>query len=297
MPLVNVKLIEGVFTDDQKQEIVEKLTEAMVKIEGENMRGVTWVVIDEVKSGDWGDRWSSTDHRARQRARGGRARLVHLVTRVEPFVGLLAAFPQIIVDAAAGRMYVEQACTTGTWVRKRVHDADRRSDERAGAEAQRLVAEQELGLALEDVERVDVIVVAVRLRPVEAGFELELHERKLVAPDLDRGDAVVRLQAFPLAGAEVNGLGSRRAAAGGDVDAVEAAGLAAVPRAQMLCEAAVRRVEVEEPCAGRAPEPVNDPGRRAGARAGRKHLLLVFDQDGELALAGAIHDSVHRVRV
>ena len=54
MPLVNVKLIEGVFDDSQKQEMIEKLTETMVEIEGENMRGVTWVVIDEVKSGDWG---------------------------------------------------------------------------------------------------------------------------------------------------------------------------------------------------------------------------------------------------
>ncbi len=26
----------------------------MVSIEGENMRQVTWVVIDEVKRGDWG---------------------------------------------------------------------------------------------------------------------------------------------------------------------------------------------------------------------------------------------------
>jgi 4-oxalocrotonate tautomerase len=34
--------------------MVEKLTDTMVEIEGENMRGVTWVVIDEVKSGDWG---------------------------------------------------------------------------------------------------------------------------------------------------------------------------------------------------------------------------------------------------
>ena len=54
MPMVNVKLIEGVFTDDQKREMIEKLTDAMVEIEGENMRQVTWVVIDEVKSGDWG---------------------------------------------------------------------------------------------------------------------------------------------------------------------------------------------------------------------------------------------------
>ena len=54
MPLVNVRLIEGVFNDDEKRQMIEKLTDAMVEIEGENMRQVTWVVIDEVKSGDWG---------------------------------------------------------------------------------------------------------------------------------------------------------------------------------------------------------------------------------------------------
>jgi 4-oxalocrotonate tautomerase len=54
MPLLNVKLIEGVFSDAQKQEMIRKLTHTMVSIEGENMRGVTWVVIEEVKSGDWG---------------------------------------------------------------------------------------------------------------------------------------------------------------------------------------------------------------------------------------------------
>src|SRR5215213_1199162 len=53
MPLINVKLIEGVFTSEQKTQIAERLTDAMVSVEGENMRGVTWCVIDEVKSGDW----------------------------------------------------------------------------------------------------------------------------------------------------------------------------------------------------------------------------------------------------
>ena len=53
MPFVNVKVIEGVFDGDQKREIVERLTDAMVAIEGENMRAVTWVVVEEVKSGDW----------------------------------------------------------------------------------------------------------------------------------------------------------------------------------------------------------------------------------------------------
>ena len=54
MPLINVKVIENVFTAQQKRDIVERLTEAMVTIEGENMRPVTWVVIEEVNSGDWG---------------------------------------------------------------------------------------------------------------------------------------------------------------------------------------------------------------------------------------------------
>jgi 4-oxalocrotonate tautomerase len=54
VPFINVKLIEGVFDSDQKQEIVERLTETMVGIEGENMRQVTWVVVEEVQSGDWG---------------------------------------------------------------------------------------------------------------------------------------------------------------------------------------------------------------------------------------------------
>ncbi len=54
MPLVTVKLIEGVFTQTQKQEMIHKLTDAMVSIEGENLRQVTWVVIEEVQSGDWG---------------------------------------------------------------------------------------------------------------------------------------------------------------------------------------------------------------------------------------------------
>ena len=54
MPFINVKVIEGVFGPTQKQDMVRRLTDAMVDIEGENMRPVTWVVVEEVKSGDWG---------------------------------------------------------------------------------------------------------------------------------------------------------------------------------------------------------------------------------------------------
>jgi 4-oxalocrotonate tautomerase len=54
MPFIHVKVMENVFTNQQKQEIIRKLSDAMVSIEGENMRPVTWVVIEDVKSGEWG---------------------------------------------------------------------------------------------------------------------------------------------------------------------------------------------------------------------------------------------------
>jgi 4-oxalocrotonate tautomerase len=54
MPLIQVKLIEKVFTTQQKQEMIKKLTDAMVSIEGKNMRPVTWVIIEDVNSGEWG---------------------------------------------------------------------------------------------------------------------------------------------------------------------------------------------------------------------------------------------------
>jgi 4-oxalocrotonate tautomerase len=54
MPLIQVKVIEGVFSEEQKRQIIERLTDAMVSVEGENMRPVTWVVIEDVKSGEWG---------------------------------------------------------------------------------------------------------------------------------------------------------------------------------------------------------------------------------------------------
>jgi 4-oxalocrotonate tautomerase len=54
MPLINVKVIEGVFSAEQKTQIIRSLTNAMVEIEGEGMRSVTWTVVEEVKSGNWG---------------------------------------------------------------------------------------------------------------------------------------------------------------------------------------------------------------------------------------------------
>jgi 4-oxalocrotonate tautomerase len=53
MPLVDIQLIEGVFSADQKKTMIEKVTDAMVAIEGEAMRNVTWVRVQETGSGEW----------------------------------------------------------------------------------------------------------------------------------------------------------------------------------------------------------------------------------------------------
>nr|WP_062343055.1 4-oxalocrotonate tautomerase family protein [Herbidospora sakaeratensis] len=54
MPLIRVDVLEGTFDTEEKERIVRDLTDAMVKIEGENLRPITWVLIDEVKGGEWG---------------------------------------------------------------------------------------------------------------------------------------------------------------------------------------------------------------------------------------------------
>jgi 4-oxalocrotonate tautomerase len=53
MPYVNVKLVEGVFDEEQKQEMLSRITETMVDIEGEALRPYTLVTIEELRSGDW----------------------------------------------------------------------------------------------------------------------------------------------------------------------------------------------------------------------------------------------------
>ena len=53
MPMVTIDVIKDVFTPAQKQQLIAKVTDAMIAVEGENMRGVTWVRIQEFESGDW----------------------------------------------------------------------------------------------------------------------------------------------------------------------------------------------------------------------------------------------------
>jgi 4-oxalocrotonate tautomerase len=53
VPLVTIDVIKDVFTPSQKKELITKVTDAMIQVEGENMRPVTWVRINEFEGGDW----------------------------------------------------------------------------------------------------------------------------------------------------------------------------------------------------------------------------------------------------
>ena len=53
LPLVTIDLIKDVCTPKQKQALIEKITEAMISVKGEALRGVTWVRIQEFEGGDW----------------------------------------------------------------------------------------------------------------------------------------------------------------------------------------------------------------------------------------------------
>ena len=53
MPLVTIDVIKDVFSAEQKRALISKVTEAMVEVEGEAMRPVTWVRIKEIAGGDW----------------------------------------------------------------------------------------------------------------------------------------------------------------------------------------------------------------------------------------------------
>jgi 4-oxalocrotonate tautomerase len=53
MPLVTIECIKDTFSPSQKKELLTRVTDAMVQVEGENMLAVTWVRINEIESGDW----------------------------------------------------------------------------------------------------------------------------------------------------------------------------------------------------------------------------------------------------
>lgn len=54
MPLVQIKGVGGYLTVDQKKDLISRVTEAVLSVEGEKLRAVTWVTIEDVETGSWG---------------------------------------------------------------------------------------------------------------------------------------------------------------------------------------------------------------------------------------------------
>jgi 4-oxalocrotonate tautomerase len=54
MPLVDIKIIEGVFSEEEIKKLIKDVTDVVVSFMGENLRSFTLVVVQEVKSGSWG---------------------------------------------------------------------------------------------------------------------------------------------------------------------------------------------------------------------------------------------------
>ncbi|HVB07354.1 MAG TPA: 4-oxalocrotonate tautomerase family protein [Candidatus Acidoferrales bacterium] len=54
MPLIHVKLIENVVPPAKRQELIARITDAVVSVGGEGIRSHTWVLLEDIKSGDWG---------------------------------------------------------------------------------------------------------------------------------------------------------------------------------------------------------------------------------------------------
>ncbi len=54
MPFVEIKVVDGVFDSEEKAALVQEVTEAVVRVEGEALRGSTFVTVQSVASGEWG---------------------------------------------------------------------------------------------------------------------------------------------------------------------------------------------------------------------------------------------------
>lgn len=54
MPLVQIKGVSGYLSADEKQTLIKRVTDAVVSVEGEALRPVTWVIVEDVASGAWG---------------------------------------------------------------------------------------------------------------------------------------------------------------------------------------------------------------------------------------------------
>ena len=54
MPLIDIHVLEGVFSDEEKAQLIQKTAQAFGEVAGQTMQDNTSARVHEVKSGHWG---------------------------------------------------------------------------------------------------------------------------------------------------------------------------------------------------------------------------------------------------
>ncbi len=54
MPLVQIHVFEDELNQEQSNDLINEITNVVTKVTSKKLRDVTWVMINEVKSGHWG---------------------------------------------------------------------------------------------------------------------------------------------------------------------------------------------------------------------------------------------------
>ncbi len=55
MPVIEVKTIRGVFSTEEQSEIIEDITSVFAQMKGDEFAAGTWVVVNELDDGNWGE--------------------------------------------------------------------------------------------------------------------------------------------------------------------------------------------------------------------------------------------------
>ena len=55
MPFINVKTIRGVFSAEEKSQVIEEITSVFARMKGDGFAAATWVVVNEIDDGNWGE--------------------------------------------------------------------------------------------------------------------------------------------------------------------------------------------------------------------------------------------------
>ena len=55
MPFVEVKSIKGVFSNEEKSQVIEEITDVFARMKGKEFALGSWVVVSEIDNGSWGE--------------------------------------------------------------------------------------------------------------------------------------------------------------------------------------------------------------------------------------------------